>query len=124
MTPNSDRIFYHVTRPPWRQGDSLLCWDRQVQDGTRSKTDWEHPKLQEGTDGHLICLHDNLSNARYWLLHNGLDEHGTIVRVHIPVDELGQLHLNNEEWWCYPDEIPAAWLEVVDKHETERPPNL
>jgi len=93
-------------------------------DGTRSSTEWEHPNVPVGTDGDVICLHDNLSNARYWSLHNGLGEQGTILRVHVPVDKLGQLWLNNEEWLCYPDEIPAAWLEVVDMHETERPPNL
>jgi hypothetical protein len=46
-----------------------------------------------------------------------------IVRVRIPEANLGDIRLNSEEYYCYPSEIPAAWLEVVGQDETDWSPS-
>jgi hypothetical protein len=59
-----------------------------------------------------------LSDARYW----GRPGE-TIVRVRIPEEHFGKIRSNSEEYWCYPDEIPAAWLEVVGEEEKDWSPS-
>ena len=115
-------VFFHVTRPPWQPGQPLLCWRRQVAAGIRPETDWEH-KTPVGSDGDVICLHDTLINARYWKEKNGLAQTGIVVRVRVPMVKLADMRCNPEEWYCYPNEIPAAWLEVVGDDEKDWSPS-
>ena len=111
-------VFYHVTRPPWQPGQPLLCWNRLVAAGIRSAADWQHSKLAVGYDGDLIGLHRMLSDARYWARPGE-----TIVRVRIPDANLSAIRSNREEYYCYPDEIPTAWLEVVGDDEKDWSPS-
>lgn len=116
-------VFYHVTRSPWQNGQPLLCWNRLVAAGIRSAADWQHPKVEVGFDGDVIALHQMLSEARYWAHHNGLDETGIVVRVRVPDPSLADIRSNSEQYYCYPDEIPAAWLEVVGPDEKDWSPS-
>ena len=110
-------MFYHVTRPPWKPGLPLLCWNRLVAAGIRSAADWQHSKTEVGFDGDVIGLHDLLMNARTWARPGE-----TIVRVRIPETHVANIRSNSEEFWCYPNEIPAAWLEVVGDDEQDWSP--
>jgi hypothetical protein len=96
----------------------LLCWDRLITAGIRSDADWQHPKVAVGYGGHLIALHQMLSGARQWARSGE-----TIVRVRIPQANLADIRSNSEEYYCYPNEIPAAWLEVVGESETDWTPS-
>jgi hypothetical protein len=111
-------VFFHVARPPWQPGQPLLCWDRLITAGIRSDADWQHPKVAVGYGGHLIALHQMLSGARQWARSGE-----TIVRVRIPQANLADIRSNSEEYYCYPNEIPAAWLEVVGESETDWTPS-
>ena len=106
-------VFYHVTRPPWRPGQPLVCRNRLIELGIRSKDDWQHPNTPVGTDGDTISLHESLSNARDPYARLG----ETILRVKIPSAELSKLRSDSDDYPCYPGEIPAAWLEVVAESE-------
>ena len=101
--------FYHATRAPWQPGQPLLCWNRLVAAGIRSGSDWQHPKVPVGRDGDLIGLHPTLINARQWARPGE-----TIVRIRIQDSELSKLRDDSEQRTSFPDEIPAAWLEVVE----------
>jgi hypothetical protein len=96
----------------------LLCWDRLVVAGIRSTEDWQHSKFAVGYDGHLIALHQMLSDARYWARPGE-----TIVRVRIPEANLANVRSNREEYYCYPNEIPAGWLEIVGEDEIDWSPS-
>jgi hypothetical protein len=111
-------VFYHVTRPPWESGQPLLCWDRLIAQGIRSAEDWQHSKVPVGYDGGVIALHDLLMNARHWARPGE-----TIVRVRIPETNLREIRSNREQHYCYPNEIPAAWLEVVGDGEVDWSPS-
>jgi len=83
----------------------------------RSEANWQHPKVEVGYEGHLIALHETLSNARQWARPGE-----TILRVRVPDVNLAKIRSNSEEYWSYPDVIPAAWLEVVGEHESDWQP--
>jgi hypothetical protein len=66
----------------------------------------------------MIGLYALLLNARHWARPGE-----TIVRIRIPEAHLGDMRSNREDYSCYPDEIPAAWLEVVRDDEVDWSPS-
>jgi hypothetical protein len=120
-TKQQPGVFYHVTRPPWQPGQPLLRWNRLVAAGIRSATDWRH-QTPVGWDGDRIVFHDTLVNARYWKKANRLDQNGIILRVRVPDANQVDLQPNSEQWACYPDEVPASWLDIVGDDEPNYPP--
>ena len=103
-------VFYHVTRPPWRPGLPLLCWNRLVAAGIRTALDWQHDRVDIGYDGGLIALHMDIGNARVWARRGE-----TILRVRIPPERFHEVRDSCEEYNCFPEEIPADWLEVAEE---------
>jgi hypothetical protein len=107
-------VFYHVVGDEWCEGQPLRCWDDLVADGVLTAADWGRPERGPvGYDGSVVSLFANLIDARVM---NTAGER--IVRVRIPGDRLGDLKRNAEEYWCYPREISAKWLEIVGAGET------
>jgi hypothetical protein len=110
-------VWYHVAGPQWEPGKPLWCWNRLIELGILTETDWEHQRVPVGFDGDRISLFDNLSDARdYASSKPRLGER--IVRVRFPQGMEAIKYSKVEEVSQYPGcEIPAEWLEVVGAEE-------
>jgi hypothetical protein len=103
----------------------LRCWDELVAKGELTEADWTHSGVPVGWDGGYVSLITTLQQARHYREdERHIPNDRPILRIRVPHEYLHEVRATpgGEEVPCYPREIPADWIEVVDESEPDEPP--
>ncbi len=77
--------YYHVTGPDYNEGEHIYCYDRLVEMGCAPAWKWE--EAEDGFDGDVVCLFDNLDDAKEFK--HDYQPNGQILAIDVEPDEYG-----------------------------------